>query len=71
MKDLLQRRISLEQAADICGVPVPWLRRAAGDRVTDDTLTVGEALVVARDYQRDETEEHRRMRRLAWHRDTH
>jgi hypothetical protein len=61
MTNLLDRRIGIERAAEICGVPVPWLRLVAAT----ETLTVRESLELARSYQRDETVEHRRLRWLA------
>lgn len=60
---LLDRILTVAQAAAICGVPEDWLRHAAA--VTGETMTLREALAAADGYRRDEAAEHRRLRRLA------
>lgn len=65
MPTLLDRRIGIDRAAVICGVPAGWLRRAAAGTAVGDTVKVREAFALAGAYPRDDADKHRRLGRLA------
>lgn len=68
---MLDRVVTVEQAARAVGVPAEWLlTQIQATRLPSgaDGVTLGEAFDAVKNYHRDERAEHRRMARLRFER---